>query len=896
MRLGVDRRRALRFSLFIAFAAACLAPAPGPAVTLLFAQCVDTGASNPGMIRIQVIIQSAEGSASIDGDNILFDNEADLRPQVSIAGGPWIGGTIIQGDDTPHFQEVFAAEVPRALSPVPIRIRMSDRDFPDDDNWVDLDPAGGCDNDIDVDDPDCTLELSFNTCCYSFTGDGTGGAFGCPGGVCAGGADGHWLGPGDAGQRAAIRVAVRTGDRRPVCAEADVFVESAEFLQVVGQPGFAVGERGSVLRVTFGSTFPGSIDTSILASIGDEAGPDDTELRAETITACEVRSEFFFVPAPAVVEVTRAHYGARIDPDGLLPWTDPCVRTNDGNSMMHGIPIRPARDLSVLYQRLFYLFQCPLVHDCGALALLPAPLAAAEAGDSNARLRGMFPAPELFPSIDPIALPMPFPFPDILLGPRTEIQLLSEVAALLGLDRVVGLVPFNWIDAHGYILLPAGTTGVSNGKIGPHFVLSERIPGRLGYTPVHEIGHTFGLSDEPCSVSDLAIWELYLCEDEYNEEAFPGRPAIGYQGSGFSVPSGVPVAGTCIMDSFDAANGNWITNNDFESLVRKMEPGRDPRILVMTGNVTNEAGGALLAAVGLEEGFPDRNGLTRSPFSLVARDAAGAVLGEYGIFDDMQGEDEDNDGVLEFDEILGDDDNNGVPDRLPVAHPSGEDDDMDGIPDAAERAEFALRIPWHTDTASVNLVGPGGAVIDSKPIDNGDPPLIEILEPLGEVRLDPARQEDLLVPVRWRLNGGGGLAANGSVGPVPSAAPVQGVTIAASYDGGATWFPRAHRVSGDAFVIDAHGIPAPARPCRCGSWRWWTARRGSTRPSATPTRTAAPIRSTRSRRRRRPPTATATVSRTPATAACRTPIRCRPTPTRTATATPATATTTRTAW
>jgi len=807
MRFGIVIRRAFRFARIFSCVVTGLLAALVPGASAGFAQCVDTGATNPGMIRIQVIILSAEGSASIDGDNILFDNEADLRPQVSINGGPWMGGNLIEGDDTPSFHEVFEAEVPRALSPVPIRIRISDRDFPDEDNWIDLDPAGGCNNDINVDDPNCTLELSFDTCCYSFTGDGTGGAFGCPGGVCAGGADGHWLGPGDAGQHAAVRVAVRTGDRRPVCSEADVFVESAEFVQVVDQPGFAVADRGSILRVTFGSTFAGSIDTSILASIGDQAGPDATELRAQTIDACEVRTENFFVPAPVVVEATRAHYGARIDPDGLLPWTNPCVRLNDGNGAMYYIPIRPARDLSVLYQRIHYLTDCPLVADCGPAVLLPAADAATEAADADVRFRGFFPAPNLFPAIDPI--PLPLPAPDILLGPRTEIQVVSEAAALLGLDRVVGLVPFNWIDAHGYFPLPLGTTGVSNGKIGPHFVISERIPARLGYTPVHEIGHTFGLSDEPCSVSDAAIWELYLCEDEYNDEVFPGRPAGGYQGKGFDVPGAAEAAGTCFMDSFDAANGNWISNNDFESLVRKMEPGHDPRVLVVTGHVTNAAGGGLMAAVGLDDGIPDRNGLTDSPFALIARDAAGAMLGQYGIFDDMQGEDENNNGILEFDEILGDYDNNGVPDRLPVSHPSGLDEDMDGIPDAAERAEFALRIPWHADTASIDLVGPGDAVIDSIAVDAGGPPLIDLIEPLGEVRIDPTHLDDLLVPVRWRINGGAGPAAGGAPEPLPAAATVQGVTIAASYDGGATWFPRAHRVSGDAFVIDAHGITAP---------------------------------------------------------------------------------------
>ena len=52
--------------------------------------CVDEGASQPDRVRIQVWIESAEASSSVDGDNFLFDNEADLRPEVSINGAPFV--------------------------------------------------------------------------------------------------------------------------------------------------------------------------------------------------------------------------------------------------------------------------------------------------------------------------------------------------------------------------------------------------------------------------------------------------------------------------------------------------------------------------------------------------------------------------------------------------------------------------------------------------------------------------------------------------------------------------------------------------------------------------------------------------------------------------------------
>lgn len=762
------------------------------------AECFDEDASDPGMIRIQVTVLSARASASVDGDNILFENEADLRVEVSIDHGPWRLGDWIQGDDTPHFARMFEVEVPRAQRVVPIRIRMSDHDLPDADDWIDLDPAGGCDQDIHGDDPDCSLELFYDTCCRTFSGDATAGAPSCTAGNCDAGGDGHWLGPGDHDEHAAVRVAVQTGDGRPVCSEGDVYISSVEFVQVVDKPGFAVAGRGSILRVAFGSTFDGEVVTSVRAFLGDSVGPDAVEERGTVLTHCQRRTENYFVADPVVVDFSRAHYGARIDPDGVLPYTDPCARVNDGDGTANDIEIRNTRDLSVVYQRIYYKSDCLLTENCDWL--LTAAEAETEAAEADIRIRGFFPAPELAAFVDPIALPLPAP--DLVLGPRTEIQALSEAGGLLGLDRVAGLVPVNFIDAHAYATVPLGTVGVSNGKIGPRFVLAESLPGEGGFTPVHELGHTFGLSDEPCSVGDINVFELYLCEDEYNASYFPGRPEGGYQGKGFDVPRGVEAAGTCFMDDDREA---WISNNDFESFVAKMEPGRDPRVLVVTGHVTNAGGGGLLAAVGLDEGIPDRYGPTDSPFSLVLKNSAGVSLGNYGIYTDMRGEDADGDGVLEDGELFGDADDNGVPDWLPVPHPSDQDEDEDGIPDAAERAEFSLRIPWPPDTARIDLTGPGGALIDSLLVSSGSPPPINLLEPLGEIRLDPARPQDLLVPVRWNLTPTAGLLGKE---PPNTTDAVQGVTIAASYDGGLTWFPRAHRVQGD-FVIDAHGITSP---------------------------------------------------------------------------------------
>src|SRR5262245_40803349 len=143
----------------------------GFAVSLAQAQatiCIDPNASAAGLVTIRVKVLAADASRSVDGDSIFGENEADLRPEVSINGGPFQTGGYIEDEDNPHFDRTFEVQVPRLINPIPIRIRLRDNDAPDEDDWIDLDPAGGCNQDVDGDDPACTLELAFNTCCYSY--------------------------------------------------------------------------------------------------------------------------------------------------------------------------------------------------------------------------------------------------------------------------------------------------------------------------------------------------------------------------------------------------------------------------------------------------------------------------------------------------------------------------------------------------------------------------------------------------------------------------------------------------------------------------------------------------------------------------------------------------------
>jgi len=728
--------------------------------------------ADPNVVRILVTIESAKASASVDGDNFLLDNEADLRPYVSINDAPFDTGPYVEEKDNPHFQWTATADVPRDIGSVPVRIRLIDRDEPfDPDNAVDLDPMPG----------DDILDLSFDLCYYAFTGDGITAESGCEDALCRGGVN-HRLGPGNRDEHASVLVRIETCDGLPISdVEGDVAVTGVGFVQIVDDPTVAVAGRGSILRVRMANTFPFAVDTNVIGHIGDAVGPDATDQHPVTLGANEERWENFFVDDPAVVDISVAHFGAVIDPLGILTGSDaaPCVRFNNGSGVMGSLPIQHTRALRVAYQRIYHLI------DLGDDPfILTGEEAAAEAAAADNRILGFYPTADFDSVVDPVAVLNPaFPVQDFVAGPWTEVLALSEFAAVLGLDRVVGLVPEGWVDERGWLLLPAGRNGISNDKVAPHFVYAEA--GRQGSVPAHELGHTFGLSDEPCSLHGLEALQPWLCEDEYNEEVFPTGP---FTGKGFDVPNRqeIPQAPDdqvpCFMGS-SRSGPVWISNNDFESLVARMAPGADPRVLVVSGIVTTAGGGELVAAIGRPEGVPDRSGRHGSPFALVVRDANGASLGAYGVLTDIKGSDgndRNHNGVFDLNEIDGDADGNGIPDSFAIPHSF----------DGKDRAEFSLRIPWPAGGTSVALVGPNDALIDSIDVSEA-PPVVELLEPVGEVVLRPG---DLL-PIRWNSGGGGG-----------GAAQAQGVSIAVSYDGGQTFLPRAHRVQGNAFVLDARSL------------------------------------------------------------------------------------------
>jgi hypothetical protein len=262
----------------------------------------------------------------------------------------------------------------------------------------------------------------------------------------------------------------------------------------------------------------------------------------------------------------------------------------------------------------------------------------------------------------------------------------------------------------------------------------------------------------------------------------------------------------------DAVSPAWLSLNDYRALTLALAGEIDPRILIVTGFVTARGTGHIESALGVDEGTVDRSEPGQSPFAIVVRDAAGATLGAYGvippppsgIFQDIQ-PDVDEDGVGDDGLCDGDADHNWIPDCFAVPHAGS-------CPDTLR---FSLAVPWLPGGTQVTLSGPvPGAVYPDCPPEVADaPPLaeletvavsedaipIELLEPIGELDVEPGEA----VVVHWRLGGG----KPGMAGEPPP----HGVMIAASYDGGQTWWPRAVGVQGDVYTLPNTGLAHAVR-------------------------------------------------------------------------------------
>lgn len=109
-------------------------------------------------------------------------------------------------------------------------------------------------------------------------------------------------------------------------------------------------------------------------------------------------------------------------------------------------------------------------------------------------------------------------------------------AMTAGIERLVLVARRTFWEDNQSRLTTGGmnTLGLSLGEFGPRVVIAEA---GTSQTAVHELGHTYKLSQRPCSTGGVAE-DLFQagCRDEYNHTAADGRP---YPANGYDVQAGV---------------------------------------------------------------------------------------------------------------------------------------------------------------------------------------------------------------------------------------------------------------------------------------------------------------------------------------------------------------------
>jgi hypothetical protein len=301
--------------------------------------------------------------------------------------------------------------------------------------------------------------------------------------------------------------------------------------------------------------------------------------------------------------------------------------------------------------------------------------------------------------------------------PFCTVLIYDALAGQAGIDRLVLSVRNGWFNYNlfRHQFVPQVSTGYSLGRFAPRAVLAE--DGWSGVA-VHELGHTYGLSQHTCSNPGF----LKGCSDEYSSEFQDPPDGNPFEAKGFDVRAGaVPAEAIypsgihgdpniwptlqcpattpqsrdiCAANFMDATPSvmtgfrNWIDTFTFHYLMENTLPHIDPLVLQVSGFVRLPNGEGDGSAAPLIEGslpifsyqFMGAQDLPDAPLSSVGEIFSGVgpfrvrLVTPFGVHD------------YRFDS------------RFFVNKPSTE---MIG--------GFSLNIPWDPATTSIQLIGPTDA-------------------------------------------------------------------------------------------------------------------------------------------------------------------------------------------
>ncbi|MGH8222002.1 MAG: hypothetical protein ACREQZ_03420, partial [Woeseiaceae bacterium] len=393
----------------------------------------------------------------------------------------------------------------------------------------------------------------------------------------------------------------------------DAALTDLDLIQVIPRFGRLVAGKPTMLMARVANNYPTTIDPKLEVRIaGVPTGMIVDEFQLGPLGGGEVKTFYLYGNNPLVFpqqgQPYTVHLTGILDPDGQLPDTghsipEDCRAQNNGRNNRFPWRIVETRGPSVLWAKvgmdLDVLNFAPDSHFNEIIAL------------GEAYIRGVYPIASLDQSTSPVDIPVLItPGFDWLRAiiPGTDaadpflmVAELGGVAALLGYDRILGVLPNkDWFERfEGW----SSVTGLSLGDAFPRGVIflprkeNDVDVGPALALPAHELGHTYGLSVDSaikpkwaCG-TDLGALTTLICGmnkgfDEYTNDVVPfdqGNPGNGYwiaQGGETAAVStlfGEQCDSHCFMGSTNinaqahwTTHKSWIVPSDYERLLDQL--------------------------------------------------------------------------------------------------------------------------------------------------------------------------------------------------------------------------------------------------------------------------------------------------------------------------------------
>ncbi len=461
-------------------------------------------------------------------------------------------------------------------------VELWDKDDIDSDDQFDINPVTG--RTLPVDFDVCTLRFRRQSDTTEFTGP-------------------TWMRQGVESDSGRVRINMRTADGKPFLPN-NVAIADATPVQAVYNPRYVIENKATAFKLDLTSSHSSPAGATINVQLNDGFTiVNDT--KSVTIPPEGLRVFFFDGSGTAPPFSPRKQPNLRAlrytvtmnvpadstssDPTGLFP---NCVATQD-NTLTGSWPMITTNSPTTLY--LGWDWGSSLIPGETITARPPSAAQVATTFASNERFRKA-----IFPIADTVSAPFPgfATSPKSTLEPAPTIMGWSIAAHAAGIDRLELIPRKSWFAENaGLLTFGGGAIGMSLAEFAPHAVLAEQ---GFSEVAVHEQGHTFRLSQRPCSTGGLAETLFGLgCRDEYTHAAGDGRPylASGYDVLGAVFPGGAGGAAgtrevlnaTNFMDTTGPLDGGpydrWIDNLSYDWLSEQLRRPQDPDLISLSGFV-----------------------------------------------------------------------------------------------------------------------------------------------------------------------------------------------------------------------------------------------------------------------------------------------------------------------